>query len=838
MTQVSPVSGWLAPSAVALCWLLHHSASLPGPGQRLLAACTGALCLALAAWLAARSSRLAGWGALAGLLLLLGTSTVERAGNRLADRLSPALEGVPLRIEGVIDALPSALPQTGGWRFGFSPEHCQRLPESAWREARAQRHAIAPDPAQATCEIPPRLMLSWTPASELARLLTSGPQPAERWVFIVKLRRPHASVNFSAFDRELRSLEEGLGGSGTVAQGQRMEDMVPAFGPLVERLRARARDALIAAAGSGEPRAAGVLAALAVGDQAAIPALLWTAFNRTGVGHLMSISGLHVTMIGALGGWVAGSLWRSRPLVRLGAPLLASVPQIRRLATVLTAFVYAGLAGWGIPAQRTCFMLATAMALAAWGRLGSLATALGAAAFAILCLDPWAPLSAGFWLSFGAVAALVWTHQGARRDGSRWQHALWAAVRTQSAATLALLPLGGLFFGSVSLIGPLVNVVAIPLVTLFVTPFALLATLGALLWPHESATVLAPFVAVLGQGLDALEAISTWPGAAYLLPRPEGLTLILALIAAGLLLAPWGVPGRWLGGLCFLPFLASSFPAPGPGELWITALDVGQGSAVVVQSDGRTLVYDTGPGVSQTQDAGAQTVLPWLQSVGVRTLDHLVVSHLDDDHSGGARSLLQALPPRRFSSSLPPQHPLVQAAPAAEPCKRGESWSWGETQLEWLHPVDPSQAPRRSPTNAVSCVLRIEHPAGVVLLTGDIEAAQERQLLAERTPEQLRADVLLVPHHGSRSSSLPTFIDAVAPRWALVQAAYRSRFDHPHPQVMRRYLDRGITVLRSDADGAVQIRLRVAGEPEIIRARSTPQRYWRIPVGREGSPPD
>ncbi|MEI7446707.1 MAG: ComEC/Rec2 family competence protein, partial [Burkholderiales bacterium] len=306
----------------------------------------------------------------------------------------------------------------------------------------------------------------------------------------------------------------------------------------------------------------------------------------------------------------------------------------------------------------------------------------------------------------------------------------------------------------------------------------------------------------------------------------------LGIACAGctLLLGPRGLPGRARGALALLPIAAVPLPRPADGELWLTALDVGQGSAAVVQVGDRTLVYDTGPAVGQQTDAGARTVVPWLQSVGVARPDVVVVSHLDDDHSGGALSLLRALPPARLVSSLPDGHPIVMAAPTAERCRRGEGWTWGDTRFDWLHPADPPEPARGSPTNALSCVLRVRHPAATLLLAGDVEAPQERTLVAVHGRDGLAADVLLVPHHGSRTSSTEAFVDAVSPRWAIVQAAYRSRFGHPHPTVVERYERRGIGLLRSDADGAVQLRFREGAEPRVIRARAEPARYWRIAV--------
>jgi competence protein ComEC len=258
--------------------------------------------------------------------------------------------------------------------------------------------------------------------------------------------------------------------------------------------------------------------------------------------------------------------------------------------------------------------------------------------------------------------------------------------------------------------------------------------------------------------------------------------------------------------------------------------------AVVVETPQRVLVYDTGPTQGPGADAGGRVVAPYLRSRGYASVDAVVVSHLDDDHSGGAVSLLQAVPHGWLASSLPPAHPIVLVANVHTPCRRGEGWQWGEATFEWLHPPPSPETGHRSATNALSCVLRISSPAGVVLLTGDIESAQERRLLEVHPGDRLRSDVLLVPHHGSATSSSPAFIDAVAPAWAIFQVGYRSRFRHPNPKVLERYVQRGIGILRSDHDGALQIRL-AAGQPAALhRARQDPARYWRIDAAGEGRP--
>ncbi|RPH44862.1 MAG: DNA internalization-related competence protein ComEC/Rec2 [Burkholderiales bacterium] len=839
----SPLSWALAPAVVGAVLLLQTRAVLPAPAWRAFAAALAVGLLMAARGAGWRAPRLAGALVVAAVAIGAWALSAERAAQRLEQRLPADLEGVTLTLRGVVDELPVLLER--GRRFGFRVDGCERRSSigsdagspgvadadpSPSAGAEARRAPPAGDGPDTRCPFLSRASLTWQ--SDLRRLDVLPPRirPGQRWSLSVRLRRPHATVNPGAFDRELRWLEEGIGAVGTVRGGRLLDARVDEPGLWRERVRDRVREALFEAAGPGREREAGVLVALAIGDQASIDPELWTVFNQTGVGHLMSISGLHITMVAGLGGAAVGWVWRRRRAAQAGLALHVPAKGARLLAAVGVAFAYAGLAGWGIPAQRTCFMLAAFALLIAAGRTGSIGAAVGAAATAIVLLDPWAPLAAGFWLSFGAVLAIVWVNAGVRLRAGRLARAAGAALRTQWAASLALLPLGAWFFASVSLVGPLANAVAIPLISAVVTPLALAGGAFALVSPALAAWLVVPAASLLSALLEALHALAAWPGAAVAVPRPGLAALLVTSAGCALLLAPAGMPRRAWGAVALLPLVTAPLARPPDGELRLTALDVGQGTAVVVQVGARTLVYDTGPTAGPRSDAGARVIVPWLRSIGVARPDAVVVSHLDSDHSGGARSLLKAMPPDWLASSLPDEHPIARAAARAWRCRRGERWNWGDAEFEWLHPADPPEVSRGSPTNAVSCVLRVRHPAGTLLLTGDIETAQERRLVELYGARGLAADVLVVPHHGSATSSTDGFVDAVSPRWAIVQAAYRSRFRHPHPNVVARYERRGIVLLRSDADGAVQVRLRVGEPPRIVRSRHDPARYWRVAV--------
>jgi competence protein ComEC len=392
-------------------------------------------------------------------------------------------------------------------------------------------------------------------------------------------------------------------------------------------------------------------------------------------------------------------------------------------------------------------------------------------------------------------------------------------MQTQSAVTLGLLPLTMLMFGQVSLVSPLANAMAIPLVSFVVTPLALL---GSVLPAPLCGWLLLAAHAALELLATVLGWLAAWPLAVWQAPQPGVWATLIALAGTAWMLLPRGWPMRWAGALAWLPLLTAQPAAPGSG-LWLTAFDIGQGNAVLVETPNFRLLYDTGPAYSAESDGGSRVILPYLRARGIDRLDGLVISHSDADHAGGARSLLQALPVGWVASSLPVSHPLIDARHVS--CIAGQRWQIDGVGFEFLHPTvsDLSEGSVNARPNARSCTLIISVGQQAVLLAGDIEAAQERALVA-RASDRLRADVLLAPHHGSGTSSTPAFLDAVAPQIALFQVGYRNRYRHPKPEIVERYHQRGIRVLRSDRAGAVTLQL--DGRAIAVEPRCAAPRYW------------
>jgi competence protein ComEC len=424
----------------------------------------------------------------------------------------------------------------------------------------------------------------------------------------------------------------------------------------------------------------------------------------------------------------------------------------------------------------------------------------------VVAADPWSPLAPGLWLSFGAVALIFYV---AAHD---WRIVQWA--RMQWAITIGLAPAALLLFAQVSLAGPLANALAIPLVSVVITPLTLLAVAVPLNFLLELAAWLVEWL------LAFLEWCAALPGAVWEQHTPSTWAVALALAGAAWILAPRGVPWR-AGGLALMaPAFLLAPPVPAPGQAWITALDVGQGLAVLVRTASRTLLYDAGPAYGPEADSGGRIVVPLLRATGVRSVDLLVLTHEDIDHLGGALTLLEAIEVRALASSLPRSHPLQSLVPVPRRCAAGMAWDWDGVRFEFLHPPPGWEAARR---NNQSCVLRITAGAASMLLTGDIERPAEMALLQNGISS---SDILLVPHHGSRSSSSEELIAAVAPRWAIVPAGYRNRFGHPGREVLERYARAGVTLLRTDLDGAVSVILD-KDSPEVRAERVRAPRYWR-----------
>ena len=749
------------------------------------------------------------WWRVAGLGLL-GWAMAGLHACAMPEPIDAAVEGRDLDVVGRVQAMVQR--QDTGTRFRFVIE-----------EARLGGRVV---------DVPRHVYLGWYSASssDVQTVVLTDVQPGERWRLRVRLKAAHGHINPRGFDYELWLWEQGIRATGYVRQG-RGDPPPQRLGQTgwhpVEWCRQQVRDRILLRLQTDRSPDAlpGVIAALVTGDQAAIDRSAWDVFRATGVAHLMSISGLHVTLLGWLAARLLGALWRRSALWGRLWALHWPAPQVSAWGGLVVAAAYALFTGWGVPAQRTVWMLATVTLLRSQARQWSAAQVWMVAGSVVLALDPWALLQPGFWLSFVAVGVLMATGSTAdhRAPGTPLvQHGLhragaWRAalvhlrdlLREQWVVSLALAPLSLLFFGQLSLVGLLANLVAIPWVTFMVTPLALLGMLLPWCW-DVAVWALQPLAALLTE-------LAAWRWASVSLAMPPWPLAAVALLgAAGLVLrGPWA--WRVWGVPLMLPALMWQPPRPAPGHFELLAADVGQGNAVLLRTARHSLLYDAGPRYSPESDAGHRVLVPLLSQRNEK-LDVLMLSHRDSDHTGGALAVLAMQPQAVLWSSLEDGHPLVQH-PGHQRCEAGRHWQWDGVRFDVLHPQ--AGAAKQRP-NALSCVLRVQGAGGSALLVGDIEAPQERELLAQGLEP---VDLLLVPHHGSKTSSSEAFVDALAPALALVQAGYRNRFGHPAPEVVQRYRARQVQLLTSVHCGAALWR---SDQPAQVHCeRQASPRYWR-----------
>ena len=794
--------------------------------------------------------RSAGWlSVLMAVVLAAGLGfglTAWRATEFARHALNPALEGQDLLVTGVVRAMPQRSDEAVRFRM---------VVESALQQGQP-------------VTLPPQILLGWyagfggrsnlpsentTDPDEWALALQRQPQnlrAGERWQMTLRLKAPHGNSNPHGFDYELWLWEQGIQATGYVRAGVRNDPPVRlsvTWAYPVERARQVVREAIDQRV--ADRHLAGVLAALVVGDQGAIDRADWDVFRATGVAHLMSISGLHITMFAWVAGLGVAGLWRRS--VRLTPRLCLALPACTAgaLGGLVLAGGYALFSGWGVPAQRTVWMLAAVVILRMSGRQWPPVMTWLLAMAVVVAADPWALMQAGFWLSFVAIGVLFATDSGATTvikplatdvldlksesagpGGKRWRllgglalqrmgAGLLAGLREQWVVTLALTPLSLLLFNQVSLVGLLANAVAIPWVTLVVTPLAMAGVLFAPLWDAAAWAV---------QGLTWwLQALARWPLASVSVPTAPLWAAVAGVL--GGLLAATRLPPSWrlLGVPLLLPVLWWQPPDVAAGHFDLLAADVGQGNAVLVRTATHTLLYDTGPRYSADGDAGQRVLVPLLRALGTR-VDVLMLSHRDADHIGGAPAVLAMQPGAQLMSSIEDHHAL-QLQRRASRCVAGQQWVWDGVTFAVLHPAasDYGEAGRAAKSNAMSCVLRISNGTQTALLVGDIEAPQEARLVAQLAApggSLLKADVLLVPHHGSKTSSSAAFLDAVQPRIALAQTGYRNRFNHPVPVVVARYDERQIRVVGSPACGAA---IWQSSQPEEVSCqRQKASRYW------------
>lgn len=716
---------------------------------------------------------------LAALLCSTLSWSVWSATRAVEARLPHALEGVTLEATGWVRGMPE--PGAFGLRFRFEPVAAMGPQDEA------------------------------VPVAGHWHLFSAGsesPWPDGRCRLTVRLKRPHGVVNPGGFDAEAWLLSEGITASGSV----RHMACEPPVRVTVDGLRAKLRDTFLRE--FPENLVAGVVLSLITGDRSQVPLALWERYVATGVVHLMAISGLHITLIAVV---VAAGL---RVLLGFVPGLALRLPPHKPalVAGFLAAWAYSLMAGYSVPTERTLIMLAVVLSMQALDRHLPAFQVLLLAMIAVLLWSPLAVHATGFWLSFGAVAILLML--GHVPGSAGWWRQV---VGVQFVLTLLLLPLTLWFFERASWVSPFANLLAVPLVTFVVVPLGLLGLVGWLLGGNGLALLCWKTAIALMAVLDALlEQFQSWPGAGMAWSLAGGTALLWLVLAVLVIIQP-AQRRLW----CLLPVLALALSrpplAPAADVLRVTVLDVGQGLSVLLQTRHHRLLYDTGPPLGPATDAGERHVLPSLRRLGVYRLDRLVLSHDDNDHTGGAASVLAGM---TVGDVLGPKPASVSQAVFWQPCRAGLRWVWDGWLFEALYPTEDESLAASNDNNR-SCVLRVSRGERAVLLPGDLEHRGEHRLL-ERLPEEaVRADVLVLGHHGSRNASSLPWVAAVSPAWAIASAGYRNSFRHPSEALVKRLEATGVRWRNTADSGALVMELSAVGAGAPEGWRTTAPRYWR-----------
>ena len=694
----------------------------------------------------------------------------------LSAQLPPTWEQKDIAVEGRIVNLPQA--ELRRTRFQF----------------RVDDAAAQPLPLQGKL-----LQLSWYDDYGATE---PGPrmqlQAGARWKFLVRVRAPRGLANPGGFDSERYALAQRIAATGYIREPATAARLAAPHGINAWREQMSAR--IAAAVPSASSR---YIRALALGDTHALSDEDWEILRASGLTHLIAISGFHVGLVAGFFALCAAGIWRWFPAWARRMPR----PQAAGIAALLGASGYAAMAGFALPTVRTVLMIAVVVTARLSRRPARVVDSLALAVIAVLLVDPLSILAAGFWLSFAGVAWLVWCLP-------HTQHWANGFLSAQGVATVGLLPLTVILFGQASLAGPIANLVAIPWWSLVVVPLSLIGTglealhAGLGEWAWRAAAWC----------FDLSWPLFTWLGesrfALWWLPEARWYAIPLAMLGAFWMLLPRGVPGKALATLLWLPLLWPDRELPAHGEAELLMIDVGQGLAVVVRTEGHTLLYDMGPAVRDGFDAGERAVVPALRALGISRLERAVISHGDNDHAGGFEAVRRVMP---LGKSMTPAGSPVQAD---SNCTAGQAWEWDGVRFRFLHPTP--HFPYLG--NEASCVLRVETKHGAVLLTGDIGDVIERELV-RRDPAGVRADVVLAGHHGSGGSSDPAFVAATGAELVLVSSGFANRFGHPKPHIVARWQGVGSEVLDTSESGAIRVWLGADGL-QVRERRPDRARLW------------
>lgn len=682
-------------------------------------------------------------------------------------------------------------------------------------------------------QLPQRIAINWRQVesqwqlkgTHQAKMIFPEVIPGQVWELQLKLKSPRGLKNPHTFDVEQWMFIHQLDANGFVQNhaAKLIKDWRWSGRSVIAKVRFWIKRQVTSSLGK-EARYSGVISALVMGDQNAIDQEDWKIFNTTGIGHLISISGLHVTMLAGFGALLANVVWRKTRL-----PLRVPAQKVAALSGFIVALLYTFLAGFQVPAQRTTMMVGVVGVYLFLYRVPKAFDIWWWALGLVVILDPWAVFTPGFWLSFGAVAAILYAMPSDSEQGvidsevlflQKLKSSLTEACRVQAVVTIALIPLSLWWFYQISLISPFANAIAIPIVSFIVTPMAML---GVVLpwWLGDLCLWIAHFAfLVLAWCLEPMANLSwaTMPAA-----KPSAYLWMLACLGVIVCIRPGKLVRSWKSRclglvMCLTLFIPKAWlwgNGLADGELRMFVWDIGQGSAVLIQTKNFHLLYDTGP-VSGKFDPGERIILPYLKAEGISPIHQLFISHQDADHVGGLSAILDQYPVINSVGTIPQNHPLHLAYQKNQvpilPCQAGHRWTWDGIELIVWHPSSETTFEKKyhlGKPNEMSCVVEVRNAHHSIWLTGDVEKEAEAQIVQrlQNQPSELRQIharnvVLMAPHHGSKTSSNPEFVNILRPRYAFSQSGYKNRYRHPHPSVVARYQERGVELKDTAQTGA------------------------------------
>ncbi len=691
-----------------------------------------------------------------------------RADHILSQQLPEILEGQDLTIQGSVIELPH-------------------------RTSRRQQFILKVNSVNGDDIEPYRFKLNWYNNSTKEN--PGEVNVGDQWRLVVRVKRPNGFMNPGGRDYEASLFQQGINASGYVKEGKKLEHRKLSPMQRVHLWRSEIYRDLK----TSLPDLNGIIPAMGLGIRDDMTPDDWHVLTSTGTVHLTAISGLHIGLIAALAFFLGRWLW-SFPVITLH---WLPATKMGAICAMIAAVLYAALAGFSIPTQRALIMVISIMLCLLSNREMSRFDIFTIALLSVLLFSPASVIAPGFWLSFTAVAIIFYTLSGRMKTAGLWQK----SFKVHFILVIGLAPFLLLFFGQNPLLGPLANIIAVPFFALLITPMILLGIFTLSIFKPAGEALLKITNSLIDTFWPILEWIANLPHTSLIGNIPSMTAFLISLLGIIILLMPKGLPGRWLAGVFFLPAFLIQMPSPEQGNFEFVLLDVGQGLAVVIRTREHVLLYDTGAKFSADFDTGKAVILPYLKSIGINKLDKVIISHGDNDHIGGFQSLAKEMLITETLSSVPEK----LQGDNIHLCKSGQNWTWDGVSFEILHP-EPDYAGKG---NNRSCVLKIDNGYKSVLLTGDIEATAETVLM--KNNQDLDVDLLVAPHHGSKTSSTTDFLSVVSPEYVLFPAGYRNRFHHPAEMVVKRYEESDIKHLNTATDGAIRF--------NIGKTISTPDRY-------------